>query len=107
VGVTQQQRHRIELGYVLNKLAKRNRGSVSIRSDMVADEFGIHRGETYVPSIRRRHSSNGRRSQFHRRNSGGVHRQMQKIFQSEWSESVSKNEGEMKWQRATRKRISQ
>src|ERR1043166_9528529 len=39
--------------------------------------------------MHRRHSGNSRRSQFQRRNSGGVHRQMQKNFQSEWSESVS------------------
>jgi hypothetical protein len=38
--VTQKQRHRIELGYVLNKLAKRNRRPVAMQSEMVADEFG-------------------------------------------------------------------
>src|SRR5215813_2946428 len=34
-------------------------------------------------------SGNGRRSRIHGRNSGGVHRQVQNIFQSEWSRSVS------------------
>jgi hypothetical protein len=38
--VTQKQRHRIEPGYVPNKLAKRNRRPVAMQSEMVADEFG-------------------------------------------------------------------
>jgi DNA-binding HxlR family transcriptional regulator len=47
-------------------------------------------------------SNDGRRSRIHGRNSGGVHRQAQKIFQSERSRSVSKNKGEMIWQQAKR-----
>jgi hypothetical protein len=66
VGVTQKQRHRIEPEYVLNKLAKRNGRQVAMQSEMKADEIGVHRGETYVPSMHRRHSGIGRRSQFHR-----------------------------------------
>src|SRR5229473_6308502 len=60
------------------------------------------RGGTYVPSMHRKHSSNGRRSRIHGRNSGGVHRQVQRIFQSESSRSVSENKGEMIWQQAKR-----
>jgi hypothetical protein len=67
------------------------------------------RGGTYVPSMHRSHSSNGRRSRIHRRNSGGVHRQVQKSFQSESSRSVSENTrsiaentGEMRWLPAKR-----
>jgi Bacterial protein of unknown function (DUF899) len=44
----------------------------------------------------------GRRSRIHGRNSGGVHRQVQKIFQSESSRSVSENKGEIRWQQAKR-----
>jgi hypothetical protein len=47
-----------------------------------------------VPSMHRKHSSHGRRSRIHGRNSGGVHRQVQKTFQSESSPSVSENKGE-------------
>src|SRR5580692_11633582 len=61
------------------------------------------RGGKYVPSMHRKRSSDGRRSGIHGRNSGGVHRQIQKIFQSEWSGSVSENQGEIKWQQASRK----
>src|ERR1035437_2553402 len=46
--------------------------------------------------MHRKHSSNGRRSRIHGRNSGGLHRQVQKIFQSELSRSVSENKGENK-----------
>jgi hypothetical protein len=48
-----------------------------------------------VPSMHRKHSSNGRRSWIHGRNSGGVHRQIQKSLQSESSRSVSESKGEM------------
>jgi hypothetical protein len=47
--------------------------------------------------MHRKRSSDGRRSGIHGRNSGGVHRQIQKIFQGEWSQSVSENQGEIKW----------
>src|SRR6266568_802116 len=60
------------------------------------------RGGTYVPSMHRKHSSNGRRSRIHGRNSGGVHRQVQRIFQSESSRFVSENKGEIRWQQARR-----
>src|SRR5260370_41112715 len=60
------------------------------------------RGGTYVPSMHRKHSSNGRRSRIHGRNSGGVHRQIQKVFQGESSRSVSENKGEIRWQQARR-----
>src|SRR5207237_5637822 len=50
--------------------------------------------------MHRKHSSNGRRSRIHGRNSGGVHRQVQKIFRSESSRSVSENKGEIRWQQA-------
>jgi hypothetical protein len=40
------------------------------------------RGE-YVPSMHRRRSSDGRRSGIYGRNAGGVHRQIQAIFQLE------------------------
>jgi predicted dithiol-disulfide oxidoreductase (DUF899 family) len=36
------------------------------------------------------------------RNSGGVHRQVQKIFQSESSRSVSENKREIRWQQVGR-----
>jgi len=49
-----------------------------------------------VASMHRKHSSNGRRSRIHGRNSGGVHRQVQKSFQGESSRSVSEREGTMK-----------
>jgi hypothetical protein len=106
VGVTQKQRSRIEPKYVLNKLAQRNRHPVSIRSEMEADEFGIHRGETYVPSMHRRHSSNGRCSQF----AGGILAlciaKCRRFFKANGL-SLFQKEGETKWQRAIRKRISQ
>src|SRR5580704_3268916 len=60
------------------------------------------RGGNYVPSMHRKRSSDGRRSGIHGRNSGGVHRQIQRIFQGEWSRSVSENRGEIKWQQARR-----
>jgi hypothetical protein len=41
--------------------------------------------------MHRKHSSIGRRSRIHGRNSGGVHRQAQKAFQSESTWSVSEN----------------
>src|SRR5258705_10718335 len=46
--------------------------------------------------MHRKHSSDGRRGRIHGRNSGGVHRQVQKIFQSESSRSASENKGENK-----------
>jgi hypothetical protein len=67
-----------------------------------ADELEVQR-RTYVPSMHRKHSSNARRSRIHGRNSGGVHRQVQKIVQSESSRSVSENKGEIRWQQAKRK----
>src|SRR5580700_740042 len=60
------------------------------------------RGGTYVPRMHRNHSSDGRRSWIHGRNSGGVHRQVQKSSQSECSRSVSENKGEMIWRQAKR-----
>src|SRR5580700_450121 len=60
------------------------------------------RGGKYVSSMHRKRSSDGRRSGIHGRNSGGVHRQIQKISQGEWSRSVSENQGEIKWQQARR-----
>ncbi len=56
-----------------------------------------------MPRMHRKHSSNGRRSRIHGRNSGGVHRQVQKSFQSESFRSVSENNGEMIWQQTKRK----
>ena len=47
-----------------------------------------------MPSMHRKHSSNGRRSRIHGRNSGGVHREAQKSFPGESSRSVSENKGE-------------
>jgi hypothetical protein len=44
-----------------------------------------------VPGMHRERSSNGGWSRIDGRNSGGVHRQLQKVFQSEWSRSVSEN----------------
>src|SRR5260221_10432182 len=43
-----------------------------------------------------KHSSNDRRSRIHGRNSGGVHRHVQEIFQGESFWSVSENKGEIK-----------
>ena len=60
------------------------------------------RRATNVPGMPRQHSSNGRRSWVHGRKSGGGHRQVQKILQSEWSRSVSENKGEIRWQQARR-----
>jgi len=54
--------------------------------------------------MHRKHSSNRRRSRIHGRNSGGVHRQVQKILQSESSRSVSEDKGEIRWQQAKRER---
>src|ERR1700691_3426801 len=53
---------------------------------------------TYVPGMHRKHGSNGRRSQFHGRNSGGLHRQVQEIIRIEWSQSTSENKGAIRWQ---------
>jgi len=47
------------------------------------------RGWTYVPNMHRKHSSNGRWSRIHGRNSVGVHRQVQTILQSDSSPSAS------------------
>src|ERR1700685_3390201 len=78
-----------------------------------ADELEL-RGGTYVPSMHRKHSSNGRPSRIHGRNSGRMHRQVQKILdeaapsghprewaraedsikKSESSRSVSENKGD-------------
>jgi predicted dithiol-disulfide oxidoreductase (DUF899 family) len=46
--------------------------------------------------MHRKRSSDGRRSGIHGRNSGGVHQQVQEMFQGEWSQSVSENKGEIK-----------
>src|SRR5882724_9277866 len=46
--------------------------------------------------MHRKRSSDGRGGRIHGRNSGGVHRQVQKIFQSESSRSASENKGENK-----------
>jgi|HubBroStandDraft_3_1064219.scaffolds.fasta_scaffold162377_2 hypothetical protein len=42
-------------------------------------------------------------SRIHGRNSGGVHRQVQKICKSESSRSISEIKGELKWQQTKRK----
>jgi len=55
-----------------------------------------------TPSMHRKHSISGRRSRNHGRNSGGVYRQVQKIFQNESSRSVSENKGDIRWQQAKR-----
>ena len=59
-----------------------------------AEQEGAHELEverrTYVPSMHLKRSSNGRRSRIDGRNSGGVHRQVEKSF--------SENEGEITWQ---------
>jgi len=47
-----------------------------------ADELEVQRRDN-VPSMHLKHSSDRRRSHILGRNSGGVHRQVQKIFQSE------------------------
>jgi hypothetical protein len=52
--------------------------------------------------MHRKRSSDGRRGGIHGRNSGGVHRQIEKLFQGEWSRSVSENQGEIKWQQASK-----
>jgi hypothetical protein len=58
--------------------------------------------------MHRKRSSDGRRSGIHGRNSGGVHQQVQEIFQGEWSQSVSENKGEIRWQQPRREKgISQ
>ena len=41
-----------------------------------------------MPGMRRKHSSNGRGSRIHGRNSGGVHRQVHKIVESESSRAI-------------------
>src|SRR5712664_544024 len=64
------------------------------------------RGGKYVPSMHRKRSSDGRRSGIHGRNSGGVHWEVQEIFQGEWFRSVSKNKGEIRWQQARRETLS-
>ena len=55
-----------------------------------------------MPSMHRKRSSNGRRSRIDGRNSGGVHRQVQKTFQSESSRFASENNGDMRWQQTKR-----
>src|ERR1700750_1265634 len=45
--------------------------------------------------MHRKHTGNGRRSRIRGWNSGGVHRQVQKINHSESSQSVSENKGEI------------
>jgi hypothetical protein len=45
--------------------------------------------------MHRKRSSDGRRSGVYGRNSGGVHRQIQKLFQGAWSRFVSENQGEI------------
>jgi hypothetical protein len=57
------------------------------RSDF-SDIMRLQKGGTYVPSMHRKHSGDGHRSRSYRRNSGGVHRQVQKIFQRAWFRSV-------------------
>ena len=42
-----------------------------------------------MPGMHRKHSSNDCRSRIYGRNSGGVHRQVEKMFQNESSRSVS------------------
>jgi hypothetical protein len=66
-----------------------------------ADELEVQRRD--ICAQHRKHSSNGRRSRIHGRHSGGVHRQGQKIFQSESSQSVSEKKGEIRWQQAKRR----
>jgi hypothetical protein len=56
--------------------------------------------------MRGERGNDGRWSGIYRRISGSVHRQIQKPFQGEWSQSVSENqreiEGEIKWQPASK-----
>jgi hypothetical protein len=59
-------------------------------SDAISKEDELEfAGGIYVPGMHRKHSSNGRGSRIRGRDSRGVHRQVQKIFQSEQSQSVS------------------
>jgi predicted dithiol-disulfide oxidoreductase (DUF899 family) len=51
-------------------------------------------GETYVPRMHRKYSRIGRRSWIDGRTSGGLHRQIQRVFQSESFQSVSEMKGE-------------
>ena len=60
------------------------------------------RGGTYVSSMHRKLSSNGRRSRIRGRNSGSGHREVQKSLESESSRSISENKGEIRWQQAKR-----
>jgi hypothetical protein len=39
-------------------------------------------------------------------NTGGVHWEVQEIFQGEWFRSVSKNKGEIRWQQARRETLN-
>jgi hypothetical protein len=64
-------------------------------------------GGEYVPSMHRNRRGDGRRSGIDDGSACGVHRQVSKVVQSEGSQFVSKKQGEMKWQQATRKGISQ
>jgi hypothetical protein len=57
-----------------------------------------------VPSMHCKHSNNGCRSRIHGRNSSGVHRQVQKIFKNESSQSVLESKGELRWQQARSER---
>jgi hypothetical protein len=66
------------------------------------NQYVASSGETHVPSMHRKHSSNRRRSRIHGRNSGGVHGQVQPAFQSESSQSASEIIGEIIWQPAKR-----
>ena len=59
-----------------------------------------------MPRMHRKHTSHRCRSWIHRRNSGGLHWQVQKIFQSEWSRSVFEKKGQMTWQQRKRKKRS-
>jgi NAD(P)-dependent dehydrogenase (short-subunit alcohol dehydrogenase family) len=78
------------------------RWSASLQRSCPARPNKKFRGGTRVPSMHRKRSSDDRRSRILGRNSGGVHRQVQKIFQREWPRSVSGNKGEMIWQQAKR-----
>src|ERR1700733_3183088 len=64
---------------------------------------GKCRGGTYVPGMYRKRSSNDCRSGIHGRNSGGVHRQIQEVLLGERAQSISENQGEIRWQQPTRK----
>ena len=48
-----------------------------------------------MPIMYRKHSSHDCRSRIHGRNSGRVHWQLQKIYESESSQSISQNKGEI------------